>query len=808
MVFVIPRDVRRAYAKLASFYVVALFMLATIAQSAWAETADVARVTPEAARMNPAMEASIDQVVARKIEEGDLPGCVVVVGRKAGIVFEKAYGNRRCEPTQTPMTLDTLFDLASLTKPIATATSVMKLVERGKLRLQDKVAKFFPDFAKHGKEDVTIEQLLIHSSGLIPDNSIDDYNDGWASAAPKIFALEPLAPPGTKFKYSDVGYILLGKIVEQVTGKTVAEFASDEIYQPLGMTETGYLPQGQLRERAAPNEKRDGKWMTGDVHDPRAWLMGGVAGHAGLFSTADDLAKFAQTMLGDGKRGDVRILGSATVREMTRARNIDGERRGLGWDMLSAYSRNRGESMSRRAFGHGGFTGTAIWIDPELDLFVIFLSNRLHPDGVGEVNDLAGRIGTIAAGAIEGLSKHADKPSTKIRRTKSPSVGKRRNGEQAPDVKLGIDVLQADGFKLLVGKRVGLITNHTGLNRDGVSTVHLLHQAEGVDLVALFSPEHGFQGKLDEDGIADSKHEETGVPIFSLYGATRKPTPEQLAQLDVLVFDIQDVGARFYTYTSTMGLAMEAAAEAGKEFVVLDRPNPINGVAIEGPLLDDGKESFVAYHSIPVRHGMTHGELATMFAAEKKLDVKLTVVEMEGWKRGDYLFDTGLTWVNPSPNMRSLPAALLYPGIGLLETTNISVGRGTDAPFEAIGAPWINGRELARRVNQANSPGVRVVATNFTPTSSKFAGEPCGGISFVITDWNAFQSFEFGLVVANAIQELYGQKWDSKDYIRLLGNQGVLNQIVAGAEVDQIMSSVQRDVDEFRQRRERFELYQ
>jgi len=359
-----------------------------------------ARVGFEAAGMDPAMESRIEHVVARSIEEGNMAGCVVLVGRRAGIVFEQAYGNRSVEPETEPMTIDTVFDMASLTKPVATATSIMILVERGQLRLQDKVAKFFPEFATKGKENVTVEQLLVHSSGLIPDNSLKDYEGGWASAKPKICDLEPVAEPGSEFKYSDVGFVLLGKIVESVMGKPVNEFAKEEIYEKLGMRDSGYLPSDKLKARAATTEKTDGEWLKGDVHDPRASKMGGVAGHAGLFSTAEDLAIYAQMMLQEGRRGDVRILSAATMNEMIRPRNISGQKRGLGWDSKTGYSRNRGELMSDRAFGHGGFTGTAMWIDPALDLYVVFLSNRLHPDGVGEVNDLAGRVGTIACGAI------------------------------------------------------------------------------------------------------------------------------------------------------------------------------------------------------------------------------------------------------------------------------------------------------------------------------------------------------------------------------------------------------------------------
>jgi uncharacterized protein YbbC (DUF1343 family)/CubicO group peptidase (beta-lactamase class C family) len=756
------------------------------------------------------MESRIERLVEQSIERGDMPGCVVLIGRRAGVVFEKAYGNRAVEPETVPMATDTVFDMASLTKPVSTATSVMILIERGQLRLQDKVAKFFPEFAAKGKENVTIEQLLIHSAGLIPDNSLKDYDDGWKSAKPKICDLEPIAEPGERFKYSDVGFILLGKIIEEASGKPVNEFAKEEVFEKLGMNETGYLPADELTARAAPTEKRDGDWLVGVVHDPRAAKMDCVAGHAGLFSTAQDMATYATMMLNGGQHGRSRVLSAATVEVMIRPRNIRGQRRALGWDSQTAYSRNRGELMSRRAFGHGGFTGTVMWIDPELDLYVIFLSNRLHPDGQGEVNDLAGRIGTIACAAIvRGRETRAQRTFERAPKqlVAEATIPKRESGISS-DVQLGIDVLAADGFKQLEDKRVGLITNHTGMDRAGKSTADLLHEAPNVKLVALFGPEHGIRGTLDHDGIADTVDEATGVPVYSLYGETRKPTKKQLSGIDVLVFDVQDVGARFYTYTSTMCMAMEEAAEAGIEFIVLDRPNPIGGEIVEGPPLDAGRESFVGYHQIPVRHGMTLGELARMFVKERKLDVKLTVIEMKGWRRGQYLFDTGLRWTNPSPNMRSLEAALLYPGIGLLETTNISVGRGTDTPFELMGAPWIRERELAEFVNRANRPGVRVIPIRFTPMSSKHEGKECGGLNFIITDWDEFRSFELGVVVAHALRKLYRDEWDTRPYMRLLGNEDVYRRLLDGDDVASILKSVEDDVSEFRARRSAFELYE
>lgn len=750
----------------------------------------------ESAGMDPQLESRIEQAVKRYLDEGNMAGCVVLIGRQDGIVFEKAYGYRSLEPEKEEMTTDTVFDMASLTKPTATATSIMILVDQGKLKLDDKVTKYIPEFEKNGKGDITIEQLLVHSSGLIADNPIGDYEDGWNTAGPKINDLKLLSKPGTAFKYSDVNFILLGKIVEKVSGKPLEEFAKENIFSKIGMDDSGYLPSEQLKKRAAATEKTAGKMLKGDVHDPRAARMGGVAGHAGLFSTAEDMATYATMMLQKGEYEGNRVLSENIVEEMNTARTVGNNKRGLGWDKRSAYSRNRGRSMSDAAFGHGGFTGTAMWVDPARDLYVIFLSNRLHPDGKGEVNSLAGQIGAFACAAIVNAKKND-----------GPAPTTAASGSTGP-VKLGIDVLKADGFAPLKGKKVGLITNHTGVDSDGKTTIDLLHEAEGVELVALFSPEHGIRGELDVSQINDSVDEKTGVPVYSLYGKSRKPSKEHMEKVDVLVFDIQDIGARFYTYPSTMGLCMEAAGEAGKPIYVLDRPNPINGEIIEGPLLDEGGESFVAHNRLPVRHGLTIGELANMYKTERKLDVDLHVVKLEGWKRSMYLFDTGLEWRNPSPNMRSLRAAVLYPGIGMLEFTNISVGRGTDSPFEWMGAPWIRERELAAAVNRALPPGVRVLPVRFTPTSSKFPKEECGGLSIVITDWNQFRSFDLGLAIASAMHSLHPDKWEPKNWMKLLGNKDVYDRVLAGDDAAQILADIDKDLAKFRERKRKYELYE
>ena len=529
--------------------------------------------------------------------------------------------------------------------------------------------------------------------------------------------------------------------------------------------------------------------MQGEVHDPRAFKLGGVAGHAGLFSTARDIAVYAQMMLNGGEYKGARVLSPQTIATMTHGERVSSGIRGLGWDKRSGYSINRGELLSEKAFGHGGFTGTVLWIDPGLDLFYVFLSNRVHPDGKGLVNPLAGRIGSIAAAAI---------------RDKTPST----NDPAVRQVLTGIDVLQRDGFRQLAGRKVGLITNHTGRSREGVSTVKLLHDAPQLELVTLFSPEHGFAGKLDISKVADSQDATTGLKVVSLYGETRRPTAEMLASIDTLVFDIQDIGARFYTYMSTMGEAMKAAAEHKRRFVVLDRPNPINGVDVAGPMLDTGRESFVAFHRLPVRHGMTAGELAKLFKAELKLELELEVIECEGWRRGDYFDATGLTWINPSPNMRNLTQAVLYPGIGLLETTNLSVGRGTDTPFELIGAPWLDGRKLASELNQRNIPGVRFVPTEFTPGSSKFEGKLCSGVNILVVDRQAFEPLRLGFEIAVQLRHLYSQDWEAKSYLRLLENQKTFQALLDGKSAEEIEAIAREGVSDFVRRRATHLIYE
>ncbi len=756
---------------------------------------------PESVGMSAERLAAIDGVVRDAIARGELPGAVILVARHGRIVYRKAFGHRALRPEPLPMTIDTVFDLASLTKVVATATSIMILVERGLIRLGDRVSKYIPEFGRNGKERITIEQLLTHRGGLLPDNDLADYQRGPEEALERIYSLSPIYEPGTRFVYSDVGYIVLGELVRRVSGLRLDAFAHRYIFQPLGMRHTMFLPPAQLRAKAAPTEERDGRWLIGEVHDPRAFLLGGVAGHAGLFSTADDLAIYCQMMLNGGQYNGVRILSPLGVRRMTSARGLPpNEWRGLGWDINTRYSSNRGDLFPIGSFGHTGFTGTSIWIDPQTESFVIFLSNRVHPDGKGDVVSLRGRVASIVAASII-----ANVPPEGERESES---GHGRAASQGTSLMTltGIDVLEREGFAPLNGQRVGLITNQTGRDGQGRRTIDLLDRAPNVELVAIFSPEHGIRGRA-EGSVAHSRDEATGVPIYSLYGEHRRPTPDMLRGIDTLVFDIQDVGARFYTYITTMGYAMEAAARAGIRFMVLDRPNPINGVDVEGPVADEDRLSFTAYYPLPVRHGMTVGELAKLFKGEKHLDLDLEVIPMRGWSRWAWYDDTGLLWIDPSPNMRSLVAATLYPGIGLLESTNLSVGRGTDRPFELIGAPWLDGRRLARRLNEAGLPGVRFVPVEFTPTKSIFAGRRCPGVHIIVTDRRRFRPVRCGLEIAVALRELYPQKWDVDRFLRLLANTAVWQALKEGASTASLSALWQSDVERFMRVRRKYLIY-
>lgn len=778
----------------------------------------------------------MDAVIAESIAKRELPGAVVLVSRKGRVVWHKAYGNRTVEPVREQMTTDTIFDLASLTKVIATATSIMILVERGQVRLSDPLSKFIPEIKGEGRDRITIEHLLTHRAGYAPDFDLRERWTGYDEAIKHLIS-EPLRnPAGVKFTYSDIGYIALGEVVHRVSRQPLDQFARQNIFLPLGMRDTGFRPPHSKSRRIAPTEKRRGQlsylgdnpgdigaageeWLRGEVHDPTSFRMAGVAGHAGLFSTARDVAIYCQMILNKGVSRGVRILSPASIATMTQPRLVaeNGWSRGLGWDINTNFSTNRGDAFPLGSFGHTGFTGTSMWLDPSTDMFVVFLSNRVHPDGKGDVASLRAKVATIAASAVTDLgivarvrmaegNYYQTLTQDLARFTQAQVQGQSQHLIKEATVLTGIDVLERDGFKQLAGMKLGLVTNHTGRDRQGKQTIDVLKNATGLQLVSLFSPEHGIRGLADEK-ISDSKDEQTGLPIYSLYGETRRPKPEQLKNLDAVVFDIQDVGTRFYTYMSTLGYVMEEAAKAHVPVIILDRPNPINGIDVEGPLADSDKLSFTAHHPIPVRHGLTVGELAQLFNQQRKIGCDLRVIKMEGWRRNLWFDATNLDWINPSPNMRSLTEATLYPGVGLLETTNVSVGRGTNTPFEVVGAPWIRGAELAGYLNRRNLAGVRFVPLRFTPNTSVFKDENCNGINIVITDRSKFRPVRTGIEIAAALRQLYPNDWKVDSYLKLLVNAATLEKLKRGDPPDAIERSWASSLEDFQRARAAVLLY-
>ena len=751
---------------------------------------------------------AVDRAIHEAIGQGRLPGAVLIVGHDGRVVYRKAYGDRAVFPQTEAMTADTIFDLASLTKVVATTPSLMKLFEEGRFRLNDRITDYIPEF-QGGKSSITIRNLFTHFSGLKPDVPLSQPWSGYETGIKLACTDPPDGPPGAHFVYSDINFILLGELVHRLSGQTLSDYARDHIYRPLGMQTTMFQPPAQLAPRIAPTERtpKDGPPLLGVVHDPTARNMGGVAGHAGLFSTADDLARYCQMMLNGGQLDGVRLFSPLTIEKFTEPQSPPDQPilRGLGWDIDSPYSGNRGELFPIGSYGHTGFTGTSLWIDPSTKTYVILLANSVHPGARPPVTPLRSKVATIVAAAVGIAARGVT--LTGYNETLS-GAGVHREVARNGSTRTGLDVLEEQKFQALAGKRIGLITNHTGVDRVGRRNVDVMRQA-GIRVAALFSPEHGFMGKEDREGIQDSTDAATGIKVFSLYGSTQRPTPEMLRGLDALVYDIQDVGARCYTYETTLAYAMEAASKAGLPFYVLDRPNPITGTRVEGPLLDAANTSFVGYFpGLPMRHGMTIGELARLFNAEKKIGANLTVIAAEDWQRGDWLDSTSLAWIDPSPNMRSLNAALLYPGVCLLEySKNYSVGRGTDAPFEQVGADFIGGRELAMYLNQRQIPGVRVYPTSFTPAESNFKGVRVEGVRFVVTNRELFDSTRLGLELGAALAKLYPGKIDFTLSRRLIGSDDAIRRLQAGEDPRAIEQSMADSVAAFVKLREPYLLY-
>ena len=765
----------------------------------------------------------LDVVIQDAIEQKQCPGAVVFVGHHGRVVYKKAYGMRSLEPTREAMTLDTIFDIASLTKVVATTPSVLRLLELGEVRLNDPVATYLPEFAQNGKQEITIRELLTHYSGLPEDLDLKTPWEGKEIAEQMAFASGLVAPPGSVFRYSDVNFEVLGFLVERLAKMPLDKYADAFVFQPLGMKETRFLPPPQWHRRIAPTEYDEHNLMLrGVVHDPTARRMGGVAGHAGLFSTAADLSKYAQAVLDEihAKPQRRQFLKSLTMVKATRPQQPPDATslRGLGWDIDSPFSSNRGELLPLGSFGHTCFTGTSMWIDPYTDTYVFLLTNAVHPHVGHSVIALRGKVADVVATILDlGKEMHDKNPLLAITGYNEAMTGSRRMAYRNAKVLNGIDVLEATHFAALKPapadaspRRIGILTNQSGVDADGHRTIDILNSVPGLKLTALFIPEHGAVGQLDTTEVGNTTDAATGIPVYSVYGdadAKRRPSVDQLKQLDTVVIDLQDVGVRFWTYQTAVGYFLEAGAQAGTEIMVLDRPNPITGSAVSGPIADPDKRSYVSYYMIPSRHGMTMGELAQLFNGEQKLGASLTVVPMQGWQRGDWYDSTGEVWVNPSPNLRSLNENTLYPGLGLIEGTNVSVGRGTDTPFEVLGAPWIKSQELAGYLNNRHISGVRFVPYSFTPTSSVYANQLCGGVNMLVTNRLTLDSPELGIEFATALHKLYSNDFQIEKMITLVANRQTIDDLNAGVDPRFISSKWNEALEGFEKVRERYLLY-
>lgn len=962
--------------------------------------------------------SAVDTLLTNAIAAGKLPGAVLVIGHSGHIVYAHAYGLRKLagEPgldgkpsPAEPMTEDTIFDMASLTKCLATATAVMQLYEAGKIgSFDDPVQQYLPDFNATNdpvRAKVTLRQLLTHFSGEPADVNL---KDPWGLSSPdKAEGLHralttPLqSAPAATFRYSDINFILLGALVEKLSGQREDVYVQQHIFMPLGMSETTYHPfdracgahtlgsavlygmetrscppgswyviagQDHIAPTAHDDESKSNPaanpnfdhLLRGTVHDPTTRRMGGVAGHAGVFSIAHDMSLFAQALLDRlaGRRSNFPLKQSTlelmttpeqpghTAAELAAAAAAnrqaiaasenpaapgpdvrtrvsalanppdplldpnypalkDQNLRAFGWDIDTAFSKPRGRVFPIGSFGHTGFTGTSLWLDPGSDTYVILLANAIHPRGNPPISALRGEVATASARALH-LYEPAGKPVTSVEQpsyaqssapqpsaaqlsdvqpptavilsaAKDPRISpgqpdrplentSRRTQGPYPDTELpapeprtlspgqpavltGIDVLEsthAAALRALAkGKplKLGLLTNQSGLDSRGHRTIDYLAslRTDNLELTTLFSPEHGISGAHDTEKFASETEPATGLHVTSLYGAhdaDRRPSHEQLAGLDAVVIDLQDAGVRTYTYLAVVGYFLEAAAAEKAAYrhdlaiVVLDRPNLIDGSDVQGPISDAGHEgAYADYMQIPVRHGFTLAEFAQYVNGEKHLGAGLVVVPLQNWQRTESFDRTGLHWTNPSPNLRNQTAAELLPGLTLLETTNVSVGRGTALPFELFGAgiasgtpspnsrtraaalppsPWFHAHDVAAALAARHIPGV-----TFEPTTAQVDDDPIHpshgqtieAVRVRVTDRTVLDSPELGVEILSMLHRLYPAEFKLARAATLLASQATLDALARGDDPRTIAKSWQPALESFQAKRKKYLLY-
>jgi uncharacterized protein YbbC (DUF1343 family)/CubicO group peptidase (beta-lactamase class C family) len=669
-----------------------------------------------------ALWRALDREIEKAMEDGEMSGASLLVGRGPDILYQRVYGHSDIT-TQEPLSHEHLFDAASLTKPLVTAMSILLLAQDGLIDLDAPLTKYL---ALPWKVSPTVSQLLSHHGGLRPVVSEEGLPDS-------LMDVELAHPPGEQFVYSDVGYMLLGRLVEKQSGMPLDEFYQSRVLEPLDLKTATFHPDPALCVPTFDVEP-------GTVHDPRARRLQGVAGHAGLFANARGIH---QQLVGTSR------LLTPEWRSLL-FRPCQGGRT-LGLDQETRLSSARGERFSPlTSAGHTGFTGTSFWWDEPTGIHVVLMTSRLHPDNEGNVIPLRKAIATRVGDHLLGTM-----------------------------VQTGLDRIVDSEFEQLEGKRVGFVVNQTSRDRFGRHLTELLPVDPDFELVSLFTPEHGLLGVRDEK-IEHGFHQGLKVPIFSLYGETREPKEEWFRDIDVLVFDLQDVGVRYYTYISTLQACLEVAERTSTQVIVLDRPNPLGGVVVDGQLAREF--SFIACDALPTVHGMTIGEVGLYL--NRKIGADLQVFKMVGWRRDMLWRDTGLALFSPSPNLAELEAIELYPVLGQLEWCDLSVGRGTRSPFRVIGAPYIKDpTSLAKDLNSSLGPELRFQPRYFVPTSSKYEGQLCGGLE-VSLQGVLERPAECGVALAGALQAHYPQHFKMSDMRRHFGVESIRESDLKSSDND------------------------
>jgi uncharacterized protein YbbC (DUF1343 family)/CubicO group peptidase (beta-lactamase class C family) len=719
------------------------------------------------------MAPYLQEVLLKAVGESGSPGAVAYVGDMDGARFCGVTGRRQVEPVVEPAERSTLYDLASLTKVVATTTAVMLLYEDGLIDLDGPASDYVPIPSFRA---FTIRQLLTHTAGWV---AVRPY---YAEASSlnqmlQLYANLGLAyQPGTARIYSDVSFLILGKVVELAAQDSLDGFCRRRIFAPLGMDDTCFNPPPAWSDRCAATENCTWRreMVKGKVHDENAYAVGGVAGHAGLFSTAEDLARFCRALL-SGK-----LLEEKTMDQMLKAGQAPSYPwQGLGWQLDPFVSAPDGFLPARTAFGHSGWTGTSLWADRRTGLFAVLLSNTCHPSrNTRDNRELRSRFYT---GVAETFYPRSSNTHT------------------------GLDVLVHESFRSVAGRRIALLTNHAAVDALGRPILEVLKQAPGMRVKVVYSPEHGLMGQA-EAGEAVSSSVWESTPVVSLYGARNAPTQEELKDIELFVIDLQDVGSRYFTYVATMKACLIACGKARKPVLILDRPNPVGGVVLEGPIAEK-TDSPVCCAPVPIRHGMTMCEMA-LFLVKFVLPAprpQVMCLPMDSWRRDLYFEECELPWIPPSPNMPTPHTALVYVGTCLFEGTNLNEGRGTDRPFQLIGAPWLDAAGIVRGLDPQATCGFEVEPTCFTPrslvgkaSSPRYQDQPCKGVGIGVTDLREARPFTLAVALLKGIRDRHPQEFSwNASFDVLAGGPDLRRRIEKGQSALEIAAAYAKPLETF-----------